>query len=57
MSNVGLSRPEMFTVMNRYIGVRGGYLGDFSYRSHREFYAEFCDLEIVLAVSIACTPC
>lgn len=29
----------------RYIGVEGGYLGDFSYRSHREFYIDL-DLDI-----------
>jgi hypothetical protein len=42
----GLSNPEIFTVVNRYIGVSGGYLGDFSYRSHAEFYLEFCDLDV-----------
>lgn len=42
----GLSNPEIFTVVNRYIGVSGGYLGDFSYRTHAEFYLEFCDLDI-----------
>jgi len=42
----GLTRPEIYTVVNRYIGVNGGYLGDFSYRSHAEFYLEFCDLDI-----------
>jgi hypothetical protein len=26
--------------------VSGGYLGDFSYRAHAEFYLEFCDLDI-----------
>jgi hypothetical protein len=29
-------------LVNRYIGVSGGYLGDFSYRTHSEFYPEFC---------------
>ena len=33
-------------VVNRYIGVSGGYLGDFSYRTHDEFYPEYCDVEI-----------
>ena len=33
-------------VVNRYIGVSGGYLGDFSYRTHAEFYPEYCDLDI-----------
>lgn len=40
-----LSNPEIFTVVNRYIGVSGGYLGDFSYRTHAEFYLEFCDVD------------
>jgi hypothetical protein len=31
-------------IVNRYIGVEGGYLGDFSYRTHRDFYPEYCDL-------------
>lgn len=33
-------------MVNRYIGIEGGYLGDFSYRTHRVFYLEFCDLDI-----------
>ncbi|MBE3037753.1 MAG: abortive infection family protein [Chloroflexi bacterium] len=33
-------------MVNRYIGVQGGYLGDFSYRTHAEFYLEFCDVDI-----------
>jgi hypothetical protein len=33
-------------VVNRYIGVSGGYLGDFNYRTHAEFYPEYCDLDI-----------
>jgi hypothetical protein len=33
-------------VVNRYIGVEGGYLADFSYRTHAEFYPEYCDLDI-----------
>jgi hypothetical protein len=33
-------------VVNRYIGVSDGYLGDFSYRTHAEFYPECCDLDI-----------
>lgn len=35
-----LSRSETFVVVNQYIGVSGGYLGDFSYRSHADFYME-----------------
>jgi hypothetical protein len=42
----GLTLGEVTQVVNRYIGVSGGYLGDFSYRTHAEFYPEYCDLEI-----------
>src|ERR1035438_6381471 len=41
-----LTGPEMYSVVNDYIGVDGGYLSDFSYRSHREFYPYYCGLEI-----------
>lgn len=43
-----LSRPEIYKVVNDYIGVSGGYLGDFSYRSHEEFYPYYCDLDVDL---------
>ena len=46
MTMSGLSKREVITVVNRYIGVTSGYLGDFSYRTHAEFYVEFCDLDI-----------
>lgn len=42
----GLSEREITRVVNRYIGVSGGYLGDFSYRTHADFYPEYCDLDI-----------
>jgi hypothetical protein len=42
----GLTRLEIMRIVNRYIGVSGGYLGDFSYRTHADFYPEFCDLGI-----------
>jgi hypothetical protein len=42
---VGLTKPEIIKVVNRYIGVSGGYLGDFSYRTHAEFYLEYCNLD------------
>jgi len=45
MSN-GLSNQEIMIIVNRYIGVRGGYLGDFSYRTHAEFYPLYCNLDI-----------
>ncbi len=41
-----LTRGQIMMVVNRYIGVSGGYLGDFSYRTHAEFYPEYCDLDI-----------
>jgi hypothetical protein len=39
----------IYKIVNRYIGVSGGYLGlpaenRFTYGSHREFYPEYCDL-------------
>lgn len=41
-----LKRSDIYWVVNAYIGVTDGYLGDFSYRTHREFYPEYCDLDI-----------
>lgn len=41
-----LRSSEIHWVVGSYIGVSGGYLGDFSYASHREFYANYCDLEV-----------
>lgn len=41
-----LNDREVIRVVNRYIGVNGGYLGDFSYRTHADFYSEYCDLDI-----------
>lgn len=41
----GLRDSEIHKLVNNYIGVEGGYLGDFSYRSHRDFYIEL-DLNI-----------
>jgi hypothetical protein len=42
----GLTRPEITRIVNRYIGVSGGHLGDFSYGSHSDFYPEYCDLDL-----------
>ena len=42
----GLTRPEIYTVVSRYIGVKDGHLGDFSYGTHTDFYPLFCDLDI-----------
>jgi hypothetical protein len=47
MSNqVGIQPSEIIRLVNEYIGVNEGYLGDFSYRTHEEFYPVYCDLEI-----------
>ncbi|WP_419927661.1 abortive infection family protein [Candidatus Poriferisocius sp.] len=46
MSSAGLSRSEIMQIVNRYIGVTQGFLGDFTYRTHAEFYPEYCDLDI-----------
>ncbi|MCO6439203.1 MAG: abortive infection family protein [Phycisphaerae bacterium] len=42
----GMSRMDIKKLVNRYIGVSGGYLGDFTYRTHADFYVEYCGLEI-----------
>lgn len=43
----GLTNPEIMKIVKRYIGVSSdGYLGDFSYRTHAEFYPEYCELDI-----------
>jgi Abortive infection C-terminus/HEPN domain len=36
----GLTKQEILFVVNRYIGVLEGYLGDFTYPKHAEFYEE-----------------
>src|SRR5690348_5602106 len=43
------SENLVYKIINRYIGVSGGYLGlpienRFTYRTHQEFYPEYCDL-------------
>ena len=40
-----LTRVEINKLVNRYIGVNGGYLGDFNYRTHLDFYLDL-DLDI-----------
>jgi hypothetical protein len=48
----GLTNPEIGRIVNRYIGVSGGYLGlpdRFTYRTHADFYADYCDLDISLS--------
>jgi hypothetical protein len=41
-----LSKGDILKLVNEYIGVYNGYLGDFSYRTHAEFYPLHCDLDI-----------
>jgi len=41
-----MSQKEVMRLVNLYIGVDAGYLGDFSYRTHREFYPVYCDLDL-----------
>lgn len=36
-SRHGAPSQQIQIVVNRYIGVTGGYLGDFSYRTHTDF--------------------
>lgn len=43
---MALKSSEIHWIVHNYIGVDGGYLGDFTYGSHREFYPGFCDLAI-----------
>ena len=42
----GMTRREIVRLVKNYIGVTDGYLGDFSYRTHEDFYPEFCELDI-----------
>lgn len=46
VGSVGLTRGEVTRLVNQYIGVKGGYLGDFTYGSHADFYPEYCELDI-----------
>lgn len=43
--SIGLNDKEINKLVYRYIGVNKGYLGDFSYRSHHNFYIDL-DLDI-----------
>jgi hypothetical protein len=42
----GLSPQQIAKIVYAYIGVEGGYLGDFSYATHAQFYPLYCDLDI-----------
>ena len=37
----GLTHLEIMRIINLYIGVSGGYLGDFSYGTHADFYSKY----------------
>jgi hypothetical protein len=41
-----LRSTEIHWVVSSYIGVEGGYLGDFTYRTHKEFYSAYCDVNL-----------
>ena len=42
-----LKKSEIYKLVHEYIGVDyDGYMRDFSYQDHREFYPYYCDLEI-----------
>lgn len=43
---IQLTIREIHRIANRYIGVNHGYLGDFTYRTHGQFYPTYCDLDI-----------
>src|SRR5437588_6041329 len=40
----GLSRQEIGRLVHNWIGVSGGYLGNFSYATHDRFWLEVCDI-------------
>lgn len=44
--NGRLTNQQIYRIVNDYIGVSGGYLGDFSYSTHSEFYPYYCNLDI-----------
>lgn len=41
---MALAEQDALRLVNRYIGVDSGYLGDFSYRTHTDFYPEYCGI-------------
>lgn len=41
-----ITNVQLHKIVSGYIGVEGGYLGDFSYRTHAEFYPIYCELDI-----------
>lgn len=43
---VGLRQSEIYLLVSEYLGGTGGYLYGFSYSTHDEFYAQYCDLDV-----------
>ena len=41
-----LTRKEISHLVHNWIGVNGGYLGDFSYSRHDRFWLEVCDISV-----------
>lgn len=41
-----LTRKEIGRLVHNWIGVNGGYLGNFSYSTHDRFWMETCDLHV-----------
>src|SRR5207248_197005 len=42
----GLTAADLNTVVYRYIGVSGGYVGEFTRSSHAEFYPVYCGFSV-----------
>jgi hypothetical protein len=47
----GMTQPEIFLLVNDYLGGDGGYLWGFSYSEHEEFYPAWCSLDIDAAAA------
>ncbi len=44
MDSVKLTRREIGRLVHNWIGVSGGYLGNFSYSRHDRFWLDVCDV-------------
>ncbi len=42
----GLTNQEIKKIVNGYIGVFDGYLSNFTYRTHADFYPEYCGFDV-----------
>ncbi|MGL6096223.1 MAG: hypothetical protein ACRC7O_10560 [Fimbriiglobus sp.] len=47
----GMTGQEIIRLVKQYVGVTDGHLGDFSFATLRDFYAEFCDLSFEIRQS------